>query len=159
MSFVQQASFFIISAFDFAPVRRIKWHNVKTQTSIFRSIDVFFNSISLELKSATNLLHSSNTFRTFFLHTCSISCWGNSTNLLGSSDGKKMGTCLVRCGSWRNNCLYFVWVTTRIPDNFITGRDGRISDNGILTEVFQFAFVVIVIAILALLCKKETLQT
>jgi len=43
-----------------------------------------------------------------------------------------------------------IWVITRIPDNFITGRGGRISDNGILTEVFQIAFVVLVIAILVL---------
>jgi hypothetical protein len=43
-----------------------------------------------------------------------------------------------------------IWVITRIPDNFITGRGGRISDNGILTEVFQIAFVVITIAILVL---------
>lgn len=52
-----------------------------------------------------------------------------------------------------------IWVITRIPDNFITGRGGRISDNGIVTEVFQFAFVVIVIAILVLekksFSKKE----
>ncbi|MGY5148737.1 MAG: hypothetical protein ACW9W3_01605 [Candidatus Nitrosopumilus sp. bin_68KS] len=47
-----------------------------------------------------------------------------------------------------------IWVITRIPDNFITGRGGRISDNGILTEVFQIAFVVIVIAILALAKKS-----
>lgn len=47
-----------------------------------------------------------------------------------------------------------IWVITRIPDNFITGRGGRISDNGILTEAFQFAFVGIVIAILVLLNKK-----
>jgi len=43
-----------------------------------------------------------------------------------------------------------IWVITRIPDNFITGRDGKVSDNGILTEVFQIAFVAIVIAILVL---------
>lgn len=47
-----------------------------------------------------------------------------------------------------------IWVITRIPENFITGRGGRISDNGILTEAFQFAFVGIVIAILVLLNKK-----
>lgn len=43
-----------------------------------------------------------------------------------------------------------IWVITRIPDNFITGRGGQISDNGILTQVFQIAFVVLVIAILVL---------
>ncbi|MCA9813237.1 MAG: hypothetical protein KC483_10320 [Nitrosarchaeum sp.] len=47
-----------------------------------------------------------------------------------------------------------IWVTTRMPDNFITGRGGRISDNGILTEVFQIAFVGIVIAILVLERKR-----
>ena len=43
-----------------------------------------------------------------------------------------------------------IWAITRVPDNFITGRGGRISDNGILTEVFQIAFVALVIVILAL---------
>ncbi|MCH9657997.1 hypothetical protein K0U27_04765 [archaeon] len=43
-----------------------------------------------------------------------------------------------------------IWVITRIPDNFITGRGGRVSDNGILTEIFQMAFVALVIAILVL---------
>lgn len=43
-----------------------------------------------------------------------------------------------------------IWVITRIPDNFITGRGGRISDNGILTEVFQIAFVALIIAILVM---------
>lgn len=52
-----------------------------------------------------------------------------------------------------------IWAITRIPDNFITGRGGKISDNGILTEVFQIAFVGIIIAILVLekksFSKKE----
>ncbi|WP_428323966.1 hypothetical protein [Nitrosopumilus sp.] len=53
-----------------------------------------------------------------------------------------------------------IWVITRIPENFITGRGGRISDNGILTEVFQFAFVGIVIAIFVLSGKlSKTNQT
>ena len=43
-----------------------------------------------------------------------------------------------------------IWLITRIPENFITGREGRISDNGIIVEVFQIAFVVLVIAILVL---------
>lgn len=48
-----------------------------------------------------------------------------------------------------------IWVITRIPENFITGRGGRISDNGILTEVFQIAFVAVVIAILVLVNRKS----
>jgi len=39
---------------------------------------------------------------------------------------------------------------TRIPDNFITGREGRISDNGIIVESFQIAFAALVVAILVL---------
>lgn len=52
-----------------------------------------------------------------------------------------------------------IWVITRIPDNFITGRGGRISDNGILTEGVQIIFVGIIIMILVLeqrtFSKKE----
>ena len=47
-----------------------------------------------------------------------------------------------------------IWVITRIPENFITGRGGRISDNGILTEIFQIAFVAIIISILVLEKRK-----
>jgi len=43
-----------------------------------------------------------------------------------------------------------IWVITRIPENFITGRGGRINENGILTEIFQVAFITILIAILVL---------
>ena len=48
-----------------------------------------------------------------------------------------------------------IWIITRIPDNFITGRGGKISDSGILTEVFQIAFAGIVIAILVLMNRKS----
>lgn len=50
-----------------------------------------------------------------------------------------------------------IWVITRIPDNFITGRGGNVSDNGILVEVFQIAFVAITIALLVL--EKRKLET
>lgn len=50
-----------------------------------------------------------------------------------------------------------IWVITRIPDNPITGRGGRINENGILVEVFQIAFVAIIIAILAV--EKRRLAT
>ena len=43
-----------------------------------------------------------------------------------------------------------IWAITRIPDNFITGREGRISDNGIIVELFQITFVALVITILVL---------
>ena len=50
-----------------------------------------------------------------------------------------------------------IWVITRIPDNPITGRGGRINENGILVEVFQIAFVAITIVILAV--EKRRLAT
>jgi len=53
--------------------------------------------------------------------------------------------------------LIAIWVITRIPDNPITGRGGRINENGILVEVFQIAFVVITIVILAV--EKRRLAT
>ena len=49
-----------------------------------------------------------------------------------------------------------IWIITRVPDNFITGRGGQISENGILTEIFQIAFVVLVIAILVLEKRSAT---
>ena len=53
--------------------------------------------------------------------------------------------------------LIAIWVITRIPDNPITGRGGRINENGILVEVFQIAFVAITIVILAV--EKRRLAT
>jgi hypothetical protein len=49
-----------------------------------------------------------------------------------------------------------IWAITRIPDNPITGRGGRVSDNGVLVESFQILFVAIVIAILALEKRKKS---
>jgi hypothetical protein len=36
-----------------------------------------------------------------------------------------------------------IWVITRLPDNPITGRAGRIGDLAIVTEVFQIAFIIL----------------
>jgi len=63
---------------------------------------------------------------------------------------RKWGTVWYGTGLGGTIVFIAIWVITRIPDNFITGRDGKVSDNGILTEVFQIAFVAIVIAILVL---------
>jgi len=63
---------------------------------------------------------------------------------------RKWGTVWYGIGLGGTIVFIAIWVITRIPDNFITGRDGKVSDNGILTEVFQIAFVAIVIAILVL---------
>jgi hypothetical protein len=63
---------------------------------------------------------------------------------------RKWGPVWYSVGLGGTIVFIMIWVITRIPDNFITGRGGRISDNGILTEVFQIAFVAIVIAILVI---------
>ena len=55
--------------------------------------------------------------------------------------------------------IYFI---TRIPDNPITGRGGRINDMGIATESFQIAFVVLLVAIIVYEIKtrkKESAET
>ena len=67
---------------------------------------------------------------------------------------RKWGPVWYSVGLGGTIIFIMIWVITRIPDNFITGRGGRISDNGILTEIFQIAFVAITIAILALGTRK-----
>lgn len=67
---------------------------------------------------------------------------------------RKWGTVWYFVGIGGTIVFIAIWVITRIPDNPITGRGGRISDNGILVEVFQIAFVAITIAILALEKRK-----
>lgn len=63
---------------------------------------------------------------------------------------RKWGPIWYSVGLGGTIVFILIWVITRIPDNLITGRGGRVSDNGILTEIFQVAFVAIVIAILVL---------
>ncbi|MDH5570092.1 MAG: hypothetical protein OEX98_09935 [Nitrosopumilus sp.] len=67
---------------------------------------------------------------------------------------RKWGPVWYSVGLGGTVIFILIWVITRIPDNFITGRGGRISYNGILTEVFQIAFVGMVIAILVLEKKR-----
>jgi hypothetical protein len=44
-----------------------------------------------------------------------------------------------------------IWIVTRLPDNPITGRAGRIGDTAIIIEVLQIAFVIL----LAILSSKR----
>ena len=69
---------------------------------------------------------------------------------------RKWGTTWYSIGLGGTIIFILIWVITRIPENFITGRGGRISDNGIITEVFQITFVAIVIAIIALGARRST---
>ncbi|MDQ4074194.1 MAG: hypothetical protein M3162_07830 [Thermoproteota archaeon] len=39
--------------------------------------------------------------------------------------------------------LVLLWAITRLPDNPITGRAGRIGDMAIITEILQIAFIVL----------------
>lgn len=68
---------------------------------------------------------------------------------------KKWGAVWYSVGLGGTIIFILIWVITRIPENFITGRGGRVSDNGILVEVFQLVFVVIVIVILAIGQRKS----
>lgn len=68
---------------------------------------------------------------------------------------RKWGTVWYGVGLGGTIMFIVIWVITRIPDNFITGRSGRISDNGIITEIFQISFVIIIIIILILEKKSR----
>lgn len=72
---------------------------------------------------------------------------------------RKWGTSWYGVGLGGTIVFIAIWVITRIPDNFITGRGGRISDNAVLVEAFQIAFVVLVITILVLDRKMIKSQT
>ena len=47
-----------------------------------------------------------------------------------------------------------IWLLTRMPDNPITGRAGRIGESAIIIEIFQIAFIVL----LGLLISKKTVS-
>ena len=42
-----------------------------------------------------------------------------------------------------------IWAITRLPDNPITGRAGRIGDTAIIIEIFQIAFVVLTVTLIS----------
>ena len=48
-----------------------------------------------------------------------------------------------------------IWLITRMPDNPITGRAGRIGESAIIIEIFQIAFIVL----LGILISKKTVST
>jgi hypothetical protein len=63
---------------------------------------------------------------------------------------RKWGTTWYGIGLGGTIVFIAIWAITRIPDNFITGRGGRISDNGIIVEALQISFVTVMVAILVL---------
>lgn len=42
-----------------------------------------------------------------------------------------------------------IWAITRLPDNLISGRAGRIGDTAIIIEIFQMAFVVLMVILIS----------
>ena len=42
-----------------------------------------------------------------------------------------------------------LWAITRLPDNPISGRAGRIGDTAIIIEIFQIAFVVLMVILIS----------
>lgn len=57
-----------------------------------------------------------------------IKRWGKTWDLIG------IGGTIV---------FILIWVVTRMPDNPITGRAGRIGETAIITEIFQIVFIVL----------------
>ncbi|CAE6487890.1 MAG: hypothetical protein QXY22_00325 [Candidatus Nitrosotenuis sp.] len=66
---------------------------------------------------------------------------------------RRWGTIWYSIGIGGTAVFIALWVITRIPDNPITGRGGPVSQNAIIVETAQIAFLAIVIAILA--CEKR----
>ncbi len=52
-----------------------------------------------------------------------------------------------------------IWAITRMPDNLITGRAGSVSQNGIIVEAMQLAFIGLLVAILAYEKRKIAVGT
>ena len=52
-----------------------------------------------------------------------------------------------------------IWIITRLPENPITGRAGRIGDSAIIIEVLQIAFIILLAVLIAKRGAKETKKT
>ena len=48
-----------------------------------------------------------------------------------------------------------IWVITRIPDNPITGRGGRIGETAVIIEALQIAFIILLGIIVRLQFSKH----
>jgi hypothetical protein len=58
---------------------------------------------------------------------------------------------------WNRGTAVFIaiWAITRVAGNPITGRAGQLSQNGIIVETMQVAFIVLVIAIILYQKRKK----
>lgn len=48
-----------------------------------------------------------------------------------------------------------IWIITRIPDNPITGRGGRIGETAVIIEALQIAFIILLGIIVRLQFSKH----
>ena len=55
--------------------------------------------------------------------------------------------------------LMLIWVITRMPGNFITGRGGRVNEMAMAVEALQGAFVGLSIAIIALETRTKSVKS
>ncbi|MGA7977052.1 MAG: hypothetical protein WB975_07445 [Nitrososphaeraceae archaeon] len=62
---------------------------------------------------------------------------------MGYTNSPKMGKVWYYIGMIGTLVLIIILVTTRIPDNPITGRGGSISIIGFATELFQVIYIIV----------------
>lgn len=62
---------------------------------------------------------------------------------------RRWGTVWYSVGIGGTVVFIALWAITRIPDNPITGRGGPVSQNAIIVETAQIAFIALAIAIIA----------
>jgi hypothetical protein len=55
--------------------------------------------------------------------------------------------------------LMLIWVITRMPGNFITGRGGGVNEMAMAVEALQGAFIGLSIAIIALETRTKSVKT
>lgn len=68
---------------------------------------------------------------------------------------KKWGTVWYSVGIGGTAVFVALWVITRIPDNPITGRGGPVSQNAVIVESAQIAFLAIASAIILYEKRKK----
>lgn len=48
-----------------------------------------------------------------------------------------------------------IWIITRVPDNPISGRGGRIGETAVIIEILQISFIILVAIIMSLKFSKQ----
>lgn len=70
---------------------------------------------------------------------------------------RRWGLAWYGVGLGGNAAFVAIWAITRIPGNPITGRGGPISQNAILVESAQIAYIAITIAVILYELKKQSI--